>query len=207
VSDSRELARCRSFLATRVSEQRRLHCERTYECARNLLRHFSLDLDGKQLLQVTLLHDCAREADPRELASLVDEAHLATVPGGSSNIGLVHGLAGARLVQRELGITDPCVLFAITHHATGIADPSELLTVQIIADYLEPGRPFAQDAPDWRDYDSLLVLARDVLSRKIGWLLSQQCHLALESVEAYNWYLLSGAAVAPPGVVGEREDR
>ena len=55
---------------------------------------------------------------------------------------LLHAPVGAYLVQKEVGITDPEVLAAISHHTSGRVNMTLLDKIVYLADYIEPGRSF-----------------------------------------------------------------
>lgn len=58
------------------------------------------------------------------------------------NSELWHAPAGAYLVEKEAGITDPEVLAAIRYHTSGRPAMTLLEKVIYLADYIEPGRHF-----------------------------------------------------------------
>lgn len=62
------------------------------------------------------------------------------------NKELWHAPVGAYLVEKEVGITDPEILQAITYHTSGHEKMTMLDKVIYVADYIEPGRKF----PGWR---------------------------------------------------------
>jgi len=82
------------------------------------------------------LHDVLRDADPAELVSLVapDERDL---PAKA-----LHGPAAA---ARLAGLVAPTVANAIRHHTLGDPGLDRLGRALYLADYLEPGRRFADD--------------------------------------------------------------
>ena len=53
---------------------------------------------------------------------------------------LLHAPVGSWLLEHELGIDDPEVLYAVKIHTTGAADMTLLAKIIYLADYIEPGR-------------------------------------------------------------------
>ncbi len=180
---------CRDYIGSRLSPGRAAHCERTFQKALELNGLYGVGLARSALAQVTLLHDCAREATAAEIEKVLTAEKIATVPGGSSNVGLLHGFAGALLVERDLGIKDKEVLEAISYHVTGRDEPSDLLTLQIISDLLEDGRPFRDLVPKPKNHSSLYGLGAAALGCKLAHCLDKNEFLIGDAVAAYNWYV------------------
>lgn len=182
---------CERYSRQRLSAGRMAHSRGTYRKAVELYERYELSLDMCQVARVTLLHDCAREAPPEELQELLTTAEIEAVPGGANNSGLLHGLAGARLVARDLEIDDPVLLNALEHHATGCHRPSTLLTLLMCADLLEDGRSFhaAAHIPRPADHPTLDSLALAVQSCKLSRCMHERHRLVPAAVDAYHWYL------------------
>jgi len=176
-----------------LSPGRWAHCERTRRKADELARYYRLDVDPQQVALVTLLHDCAREAGPDELAAVLAADEVAAVDGGAANVGLLHGRAAARLVQRDLGIEDEAVLDAMTYHATGRHEPSQLLALQMVADLLEDGRPFLDAAPRPEAHATFPSLALACQVYRLTWCMTAGRPLADAAVQAYNWWVRRAA--------------
>jgi HD superfamily phosphohydrolase YqeK len=84
------------------------------------------------------LHDALRDADPRELRSVVHPEER-DLPGA-----ILHGPAAAALLEGEV---DPRCLRAIRFHTIGHPSLDRMGRALYLADFLEPGRDFL---PDWR---------------------------------------------------------
>lgn len=180
---------CRAWLRPRLSDRCFEHCRSTGVTALALAARYGLRLEPDRVREAALLHDAAREQPAAELRALFTPEELRALPLGGANDELLHGPAGARLVERELSVRSPDVLDAIRWHTTGRDRPSDLLTLVLVADYLEPGRPFHGRAPRPEDHGTLAALAAAVQRAKLAWCLEEGVTVAPESVVAYNWYL------------------
>jgi HD superfamily phosphohydrolase YqeK len=84
------------------------------------------------------LHDALRDADPGELRALLPPADR-ELPDA-----LLHGPAAAVMIE---GLVDPSLAEAVRYHTTGHPALGTLGRALYAADFLEPGRDFAQE---WR---------------------------------------------------------
>lgn len=116
---------------------RRAHMERVAALMESWARALGLgDTEVARWSAAGQLHDVLRDADPAELVSLVapDERDL---PAKA-----LHGPAAA---ARLAGLVAPTVANAIRHHTLGDPGLDRLGRALYLADYLEPGRRFADD--------------------------------------------------------------
>lgn len=81
------------------------------------------------------LHDALRDADEATMRALV--------PTSTDPLPLLHGPAAAVVAMRH-GETDDAVLEAVRWHTVGSAEWGATGRALYAADFLEPGRPFAQ---------------------------------------------------------------
>ena len=119
-------------------------------------------------------HDIARELPPGRLLELAAADGLPIRPAERQQPVLLHGRAGARLLETELGLDDPQVLEAVRDHTVGRAGMGRLSRLLYAADFLEPGRDFVSE--DFRrralslDLDGMLLMVveqvRDWLRRE-----------------------------------------
>jgi predicted HD superfamily hydrolase involved in NAD metabolism len=166
-----------------VSPRRLQHVRRVATLMADWSR--ALGLDPRQQTRwvaAAMLHDAMRDADPAALRALVSPA-LQDLPPA-----LLHApAAGARL--RLDGVEDEALLRAITFHPIGHPDLDQLGRALYIADHIEPGRRY--------DPDVLAVLRarmpeaadgvlRDVLRRRIGYLLEHGRPVRPETVSFWN---------------------
>ena len=59
---------------------------------------------------------------------------------------LLHGKVGAALAHARFGLTDPDLLAAVAQHITGAPGMTRLAAIIFLADFIEPGRPYAASA-------------------------------------------------------------
>ncbi|AYW44899.1 bis(5'-nucleosyl)-tetraphosphatase (symmetrical) YqeK [Tetragenococcus koreensis] len=86
-----------------------------------------------------LTHDYAKERSDDEFKKIIlDYGYDLDLLNWNNAIW--HGLLGAKLVEKELGITDESILQAIRLHTTGAAQMTLLDKIIYVADYIEPGR-------------------------------------------------------------------
>jgi 2-amino-4-hydroxy-6-hydroxymethyldihydropteridine diphosphokinase len=126
------------------------------------------------------LHDALRDLDEPGLRALADDP--------AADVNVLHGpAAAARLVAA--GETRAAVLDAIRHHTLGSAAWGPVGRALYMADYLEPGRKFAQadraflvaHAP--HDFDGVF---RQVVRQRLEWTLREGKGLHETTVAMWN---------------------
>lgn len=94
-------------------------------------------LDGQKARTAGLLHDLGRRFPPHELAAYARRRRL-PAPRRAALIArepmLLHAYASSDLARRELGVTDPEILSAVSKHTLGAARMSPLDKVLYVAD-------------------------------------------------------------------------
>jgi HD superfamily phosphohydrolase YqeK len=97
---------------------------------------------------VGLLHDAAKDLAPAQQTTLVRESGIELRHACESNWGLyLHGPAGAYLIRKQLGISEPLILDAIAMHTYcggGKHFDAPINWCLRLSDILEPNR-------DWSD--------------------------------------------------------
>lgn len=127
-----------------------------------------------------VLHDALRDAPEDELRRLV--------PGSALPAAVLHGPAAAVLLERE-GEPRADVLEAIRHHTIGCEGWGRVGRALFMADYLEPGRRFAQaeraflarHVPD--DFDGVF---REVVRHRLAWTVQEGHELFAQTVRLWN---------------------
>ncbi|MGG1400474.1 bis(5'-nucleosyl)-tetraphosphatase (symmetrical) YqeK [Bacillus salipaludis] len=103
------------------------------------------------------------------------------------NAELWHAPAGAYLVKKEAGITDPDVLTAIRYHTSGRPGMSLLEKVIYLADYIEPGRHFpgVEEVREMakENLDKALIKS---IQNTISFLLKKNQPIYPETFQTYN---------------------
>lgn len=94
-----------------------------------------------ELLQcqtAAMLHDIAKQYTDQQLRSVISNDELNSFP----TYHCAHGLAGARLAQKDFGVDDKQVLDAIENHVIfkDLNNPNKIAKALFLADKLEPAR-------------------------------------------------------------------
>lgn len=155
-----------------VTPERRAHIERVAALASDWCDVWRSSAEERgQILRAVVLHDALRDA-PIEMLR-----NLTTADWESPE--LLHGPAAAVRAWRE-GERDESVLDAVRYHTVGWAGWDKVGHVLYMADYLEPGRPFAQTErallasrvpKDYRIVLREVARARMEWAHKQGWTL------------------------------------
>ncbi|GBD33133.1 hypothetical protein HRbin33_02113 [bacterium HR33] len=164
-----------------VSEERKAHIERVADLLRRWADALGVDNGEKdRWLKAAYLHDALRDADPELLEELAPEAW--GVPA------LRHGPAAAVMAERD-GEDDRSVLDAVRYHSVGYTGWDRVGRMLYLADYLDPGRPFAKEerralaerVP--QDPDGVL---EEVVKERLVWTIQAGRPLIKETVELWN---------------------
>jgi len=127
----------REYLKKNLSEKRFRHSESAGRVALELCRIYHLPVDMG--LIAGLGHDIARETEPAQLLELA-LSKFSLEKWEMQGVNILHGKAGAALLQRDFGINDAEILEAVAWHTTGIPGMGDLAKIVYIADYIEPNR-------------------------------------------------------------------
>jgi len=126
-----------------------------------------------------MCHDLGRELETSEILLLCESDGLPLASWERENPLLLHGRAGAAILQKDTGYSDPVALDAIRDHITGRAGMGSLSKIVFAADYLEPTREFV--SPEFRRRTlalSLDEMVLAVLERKIHHVRAQSREIA-----------------------------
>ena len=164
-----------------VTDKRRAHITRVA----SLLAEWAeaMDLDDAERdawIDAGRLHDALRDASEPDLRAITGETELPA--------GILHGPACASRLTRD-GERRTDLLEAIRWHTTGCARWSRVGRALFMADFLEPGRSFAQGdraflashVPD--DFDRVF---RQVVRMRLEWSIREGKGLFPETVELWN---------------------
>ena len=130
------------------------------------------------------LHDALRDAPDAQLKALAGD----TFGTGEVPIEILHGPAAATQLERE-GDTREELLRAIRYHTVGHAGWERLGRALYMADFLEPGRKFAQadrvflSAQVPHDFDGVF---RQVVRMRLEWSLREGKALYPPTVDLWN---------------------
>ncbi|MBQ0045400.1 MAG: bis(5'-nucleosyl)-tetraphosphatase (symmetrical) YqeK [Mycoplasma sp.] len=101
----------------------------------------SNDFSDEEILKcqtAALLHDIAKQYTDQQLRAIISNDELAKFP----TYHCAHGLAGARLAQKDFKINDPLILDAIENHVIfkDLNSTNKIAKALFLADKLEPAR-------------------------------------------------------------------
>lgn len=166
---------------SRVTAGRREHIGRVAALMDEWARALSLsDEDHTRWVATGWLHDSLRDAHEAELRDILGDLYADFPPP------LLHGPAAAHLLQEE---ADEAMLMAIRYHTLGHPRLDRLGRALYLADFLEPGRPFAKE---WRgslrdrmpqEMDGVL---QDVVAARIRNLLDERRPLRPETAAFWS---------------------
>lgn len=112
-------------------------------------------LDRKKAVLAGYLHDAGKDLEPAQQQQIIEEASIEIfTPCDRDYVLYLHGPVGAYLVHKELGITDPLILDAISMHAfygAGENFNSPLVWCLRFADLLEMNRGGWSGPPAFRE--------------------------------------------------------
>lgn len=183
-----DLARIRAYISERVPPEVFEHLERTAQFARELAGHHGVDPDKAEA--AGLLHDYVRSLSREEIDRAISDIGFPNLNFGDMPDPVVHGPAGALLVERELGIADKQILEAIRLHSTADVEMGDLAKIIFLADYAEEGRGFPGiEADRERCYGDLDKAVLHVLSRKITHLVDAKKPIDQRAWRAYNAFV------------------
>lgn len=138
------------------------------------------DDERQQWIDAGWWHDALRDADETELRELV--------PDGGAWVEMLHGPAAAVRLEAQ-GESRRDVLEAVRWHTVGCATWARTGRALYMADFLEPGRPFARADRAFlarqvpHDFDGVF---RQVVRERIAWTIREGKVLFPETVTLWN---------------------
>ena len=137
-----------------------------------------------------LLHDCAKGFQESAVITLCNSFRIPISDVEHKNPGLLHAKLGARLADREYGITDAYITDAIACHTTGRPNMTLLDKILYVADYMEPNRCEAPNLAEIRrlafeDIDECLYA---ILKATVTYLKQKDAVIDPMTEETYFYY-------------------
>jgi 2-amino-4-hydroxy-6-hydroxymethyldihydropteridine diphosphokinase len=164
-----------------VSDRRRGHIARVTALLVRWSEMLALPDDERTAWRdAGLLHDALRDAPEPELRRLAGDQ--------TSPVEILHGPAAATLLRAN-GERRESLLEAVRWHTLGSPAWDRVGRALFMADYLEPGRPFARVERAFlaamvpRDFDAVF---REVLRNRLEWTLREDKTLHPETVMLWN---------------------
>jgi HD superfamily phosphohydrolase YqeK len=168
-----------------VSERRLGHIRRVVALMSAWADRLGLDeVERRDWLDAAWWHDALRDAPGSALRALAGSAAFSA----DYRVEMLHGPAAAARLERE-GERRASVLEAIRWHTVGHPDWDRTGRALYMADFLEPGRPFARADREFlaaqvpRDFDGVL---RQVVRQRLEWALREGNALFPETVALWN---------------------
>jgi HD superfamily phosphohydrolase YqeK len=168
----------RGFLRKTLSERRFFHCEGVASSMRALFEQFGfpetslLSYHGMDVSDVVgLMHDAAREYSDSELLRFASAHSLALAPEMVAVPVLSHGVVAHGLALELIGSDIPLPwLDAMDWHTTGNVKMGYIGMALFIADFIEPGRTFLDDAKrrEYLGHDDMNQTASAILDDMIA---------------------------------------
>jgi len=165
----------------RVSASRVRHIERVTTLLTVWATQMRVDhAEATQWVDAARWHDALRDAPEPELRSIVGDPVM--------HPALLHGPAAA-IRLRDGGERREDVLEAIAHHTVGHAGWSRTGRALYMADYLEPGRPFAQSERAFlaaqvpHDFTGAF---REVVRDRLAWSIRESLELHAQTIDLWN---------------------
>lgn len=123
-----------------LSPRRYQHSLEVARLCASLCRRF--DVEPRRGFLMGLGHDIAREYSARQLKSTALRDGSPISSAEEKNPILLHGRAGALVLQENFGFDDPDILQAVRTHTLGSGDAGPLAKILYVADFCEPSRKF-----------------------------------------------------------------
>jgi len=180
------------WVKTQVSARRFAHIKGVVSEARKLAR--ANGLPEEKAVLAAWFHDCAKEWTKERMLETLRGTPF-KMDGMEKKIpALWHPHAGAAAAARGWKVRDPEVLEAIRCHTLGNPRMGALAQVLFVADFIEPGRDYAELAEIRKTaYSSLREGVLSKSSRTIGAILGRKGKVHPRLLETWNAFLGSEA--------------
>lgn len=172
-----------------MSERRFIHVLGVEESAVALAAKYGCSQEKASIAALT--HDYAKERPDDEFQLIIERDGYNPELLAYGN-AIWHGLVGADIVQRELGIDDEEILSAVRLHTTGAAEMSLLDKIIYVADYIEPNRKF----PGVKEARELAIIDLDEAvayetKHTLQHLIDQEQKIYPKTIETYNRWVVN----------------
>ncbi len=175
----------RAEIEKRLSEARFIHSLNVADEARRLAERYGAD--PKKAYTAGLVHDIMKDA-PKD----VQRAYVIRSGGGDDPVlmsqkALWHAIAGAYVLERELGERDSEILLAVRYHTSGRAGMTLLEKIVFTADFISADRsyPGVEEMRE-RASRSLAEAMEEGLNFTIKDLCEKRRPIYRDTVDAYN---------------------
>ncbi|MGI6270517.1 MAG: bis(5'-nucleosyl)-tetraphosphatase (symmetrical) YqeK [Candidatus Howiella sp.] len=182
-------AEYKRLLKARLKPERYAHSLAVAAQAVHLAEKYGADREKAYL--AGLLHDICKNDSAESLLQTMDRFGILLSNLEKSAPKLWHAMAGAALLQGELGIADREVLDAVRYHTTARAGMSLLEKIIYLADYTSADRDYPGAKDMRRTVDRSLEAGMEIaLIFTITDLAEEHRAIHPDTVEAYNQQML-----------------
>lgn len=183
----------KSFLRTKVSSERYHHSLCVADEAKKLARKHGENEEKAYL--AGLMHDITKEFTKEEHFRLINKYNVKLDEIEFKTEKLWHAITAPLYIKEELKIEDEDILSAIRYHTTGRANMGKLEKIIFLADFISEDRKKEfNNVEEARDvaYKNLEEGVLYELRYSLKSLVKKESPMSLESIKAYNYYLLLG---------------
>lgn len=181
----------KSLLGSKVSDFRYHHSLCVANEAKKLAKHYGED-ENKAYL-AGLMHDITKEFAKEDHFKLIKKYNVKLDEIELKTEKLWHAITAPLYVKEVLKIEDEDILNAIRYHTTGRANMGKLEKVVFLADFISKDRKKEfknfEEAKDvaYKDLEEGVLYE---LKNSIKFLIKKESPISLESIKAYNYYVL-----------------
>lgn len=150
VPEGLTLAKVAKWVEPRISKKRFAHVQGVVAVGQELSRLYGLNQAERFYVGLACwLHDSCKEMKDYELVEKARDLGIELTEIEKSSGHLLHGPVAARLVKKELKISNKAVLAAMSQHTLGATNMTEIAKIVYLADCLEASRPDDFTQPIW----------------------------------------------------------
>lgn len=150
VPEGLTLAKVAKWVEPRISKKRFAHVQGVVAVGQELSRLYGLNQAERFYVGLACwLHDSCKEMKDYELVEKARDLGIELTEIEKSSGHLLHGPVAARLVKKELKISNKAVLAAMAQHTLGATNMTEIAKIVYLADCLEASRPDDFTQPIW----------------------------------------------------------
>lgn len=174
-------------LHTALTPKRFKHTQGVAEEAVKMAKKYGADTDKAYI--AGLLHDCAKCIPTAKKLDYCKKYGIKTDDILKNQPDLTHSFLGAKIAERDYGISDKDILNAIAYHTTGRADMSLLEKIVYIADFIEPNRKYFKGLDEIRKlaYEDIDKAMIEILKQTILYNKGKAIHpLSYDALYYYN---------------------
>lgn len=178
-------SKLKTYIEKNLSDNRFEHLISSAKVCSYICSMFGLDAGAGKIAGIS--HDIARELSDSEIISLAGKDGLGISNYELEHPVLLHGRAGAVMLEEKFGITNLEILDAVRWHTTGHPGMGEIGKALFVSDYIEPGRTHVSDAYRKKIYGmNLNGMVIEVLSSQIEYLRNSGNIIVESSILLYD---------------------